>query len=340
MMILACLATQIVLAFALPINDAGAAVSPPTAIETDVGVAGQEDSEQEHTAAAPPGVVETEKPPTYTVGTHSLRGSEVSSAPAPASAITPAPFTDERGERGHFFYSDACEDCVYKAPQCGCRPAMEYFACLTEHCHSGNTTRFTDKCGDLNNKCSSELDIDCRGPDTVCEGKYSQLPSGGLGFTLDLSGVDDDAFCGPTGKCIGSIHMKVNVHNSMAPGFASGAPAPAAATPPAASTWLECGLPKVPKPDVHNNEHWSLCRAEVVDNRAACDLPMLPTLEASQDKEAYCLLTEGGVGTPPKRLTQPAWYEISNAHKKNTANSQAFKTHGSDGTYALPWMRK
>jgi len=186
--------------------------------------------------SAPPGVVAP--------ANNNLRGSDaaapeypvtgaagaVAAAPAPAAAsrTTETPLVDERGARGHFYYSDACEDCFYKATQCGCQPAVEYFACLTKHCHSSNGTRFNKKCTDLGNQCSSELDIDCRGPKTVCESKFNQLPTGGMGLTLEPEGMLDDAFCGPSGVCIGEIHMKANVHMGQ-PDNATGA---LAAAPP------------------------------------------------------------------------------------------------------------
>merc|ERR1719446_1421394 len=118
--------------------------------------------------------------------------------------------------------------------------------------------------------------------------------------------------------------MKVRIHRAVqqssptmsvtagspAPGLAA-SPFPAIA-PAAASTMLECGLPKVPGANIYDQTHWTLCRAPVVNEEAGCDLPMLPTLNASDDKKAYCVLTEGSEGNPPKRLTEPAWYMLSN----------------------------
>jgi len=279
------------------------------------------------------------------VATSGLRGS----APAAASnAYAPASRMDERIERGHFYHSDSCDDCVFKAAQCGCTPAVEYFACLTKHCYSANRTRFTNKCSDLATRCSSELDIGCHGPKTICKSKFNQLPSGGIGLTLDLEGVEDDAFCGPFGKCIGKIHMKAIIHNApttlaLAPVFVAGpvpAPAPALAVAPApapspaapaplaatqAAVMLECGLPNVSNADIDNSAHWILCRAPVVGNKAACDLPMFPTLAASKGKKAYCVLIEGATVNSPKRLTQPAWHLISNVHENSPKKKSAPK---------------
>lgn len=309
----------------------------------------------------PPGVMDAIPPAMNANKTNKLRGSgsnasvpEVKVAspnglstsqpavPAPVAVAKPSLHVDERGERGHFYYADACDDCYYKhiAGQCGCKPAVEYFACLTTHCHGGNSSRFNDKCMDLSGKCSSELTIECRGPDTFCEGKFSQLPSGGMGLTLDLEGMNDDAFCGPNGKCLGEIHMKVNVHaaQTVFQVSAPSAPAPATAAAPAAplvpaappapaaapaGTWVECGLPNKADAKFENAADWITCRAAVVDGKAACDVPMFATLEASKDKASYCVLTEGTAGNPPKRLTAPAWYHIGNAHDKSVGEPTA-----------------
>lgn len=269
----------------------------------------------------PPGVLEPSR---------QLRGG---SAPSPASIpsnLTTAPFLGERGPSGHFYYADSCEDCVYKGAQCGCEAAVELFACLTKFCHSANHSKFGATCAEVSTSCSTELDIACRGPDTQCKGKYNQLPAGGIGLTLDLDNVDDDAFCGPFGKCTGVVHMKANVFypppqphvpvSGPAPGPAGGpvtarlgGPAPAPAGAPIS---LECGLPVVPNADVDNQTHWTLCRAPVIADKAGCDLPMFASLQAGEGKEAYCVLTEGTFGNPPKRLTQPAWHLISNTYQK------------------------
>lgn len=281
-----------------------------------------------------------------------LRG--IGPAPGPA----PATIVDDRGERGHFYYADECEDCYYKFSQCGCKPSMEYFACLAKHCYSSNRTRFADKCAKHGNDCFDELDIDCRGPDTVCEGKFHQLPMGGLGLSLDLNDATKDAFCGPFGKCIGEIHMKASIHNARkllgavaivgapSPSVFSPAPGPAASAPALAvkPVWLECGLPKVSKASVDKKEDWVICQAEAQGDTAACDIPMFPKLKASREKRAYCVLTDGPNG---ERLTQPAFQDISNIHdkikkqkKREFAPTMEMPTlpYLGDESTKLPWM--
>merc|ERR1719393_66503 len=80
--------------------------------------------------------------------------------------------TDDRGERGHFYYSDGCEDCVYKAEQCGCQPAVEYLACVTKHCHKAEDAQFQEKCSALATKCGGDLDLKCDAKDTKCYSKW------------------------------------------------------------------------------------------------------------------------------------------------------------------------
>jgi len=251
------------------------------------------------------------------------------SAPAKSNATDNKKFVDDRGERGHFYYAEKCEDCFYKADKCGCDPTLEYFACVTKHCHKASAAEFADKCTAHGTKCSDDLDISCRGEDTTCQSKAHQLPHGGIGLTVDVS--EADAFCGPFGKCIGKLHLTAKISGkavapsapvAAAPGAAS--PAPAVAGAPAAVViaveteplWLECGLPKVANADINHKKDWNICRSAAEGEAAECDLS-LPTkwLGAAQKKKIYCVLTDGENG---KRLTQPAWHNIINVHEKMT----------------------
>lgn len=195
---------------------------------------------------------------------------------------------------GHFYNAKKCGDCKYTAMQCGCAQVTEYLACVTKFCHKATEKGFFDKCVAIENKCADDLDVQCH-ENAQCTGKFNQLPWGGIGLTLDLSGANKDAFCGPNGKCIGEMHMKANIHK------------------PAEGVWLECGLPKTAtdKNHIDKKEDWVKCYQEADKKaEASCDIPMFPELRDSA--KGYCVLTKGKDG---KKLTQPAWHLIKNVHK-------------------------
>jgi len=177
--------------------------------------------------------------------------------------------------------------------------------------------------------------IECHGPDTVCQSKFSQLPTGGLGLKVSID--NDNGFCGPWGKCIGYVIMNVDITNptnlsaAAAPGPASVAsPAPAAPSSPAPAApasavppmWLECGLPAKAKADIDNKEDWKICQEEVMGPTASCKVPLFKELEAGKKKKGYCLLTDGQGG---KRLTQPYWSAIINVHDKVEGGAETEK---------------
>jgi len=246
----------------------------------------------------------------------------------------------------HLYFAKECKDCVYKGDQCGCQPTVEYFACVTKHCHPAKDPAFADKCSARKNACGSELDIECLGEKTFCKSKFHQLAIGGLGLTVDVN--ENDAFCGPFGKCLGHLGMSakiirrakeasapkvslpkvVNFVAGPAPAVA-GAPAPGPApasaptfavtppapkAPPAPPIWFECGLPKVDKPDINKKEDWTTSQAEAKDDKAQLKLSLPKTwIKAAEGRKVYCLLKDGKDG---KRLTQPAWSAVTNVHAK------------------------
>lgn len=265
--------------------------------------------------------------PNGVISAVSLRGN--SPAPAPVSPAAPAAgeykqnmTEDGRGPRGHFYYAESCEDCFYKSAFCGCKPAMEYFACLTNHCHAADASKFADKCAALESSCFADVDIECMGPKTVCTSKFNQLPFGGLGLSVILDDAEDKAYCGPFGKCIGKFRMKATIHRSVPYGSkAAAAPSPANAPAP---VWLECGIPKksVAEPAFEDKEDWITCQAQATGDVVGCDLPMRSgaALKAEQSEKGYCVLTDGQGG---KQLTSPTWVVITNSHEKTAATKAA-----------------
>jgi len=272
--------------------------------------------------------------PSDAVSATVLRGSQAASNEASASS---------KAELKPGLYAVGCQKCFYHGAQCGCQPAMDYLACLTAHCYPSNQTEFATMCSALQSHCQSELAIDCRGAETVCQGKYNQLSSGGLGLSWDPAAAFENAFCGPFGQCIGEINMHVNIHNSMPMVMPKTTPK----APPEDKTaylpceegvvdfkatsaqtgflpktdlrewheqsrlWLECGLPIHATAKIDNREDWVICTSEVRGNTASCNVG-LKRLAAQEAIEGYCVLTDKS----GERLTQPLWRNVRNTHEK------------------------
>lgn len=113
--------------------------------------------------------------------------------------------------RGHFYYAKQCSDCYYRHNQCGCEPALELMACLTKFCYEPNTAAFAETCANLSNKCYDQMELKCHNGHTYCKSKWNQLPVGGLGLTVKVN--EDDAYCGPSGKCLGNLLFTTKIVN-------------------------------------------------------------------------------------------------------------------------------
>merc|ERR1712224_896803 len=61
-------------------------------------------------------------------------------------------------------------------------------------------------------ECKSDLDISCSGGKATCEGKYNQALDGIIGVTMAYDKISSDAYCGPTGRCAGTVQAAVKVH--------------------------------------------------------------------------------------------------------------------------------
>eukprot|EP00746_Dinoflagellata_sp_MGD_P160809 gnl/MRDRNA2_/MRDRNA2_87732_c0_seq1.p1 gnl/MRDRNA2_/MRDRNA2_87732_c0~~gnl/MRDRNA2_/MRDRNA2_87732_c0_seq1.p1 ORF type:complete len:364 (-),score=94.61 gnl/MRDRNA2_/MRDRNA2_87732_c0_seq1:30-1121(-) len=128
-----------------------------------------------------------------------------SPAPAgsPASAPGPAPL-------------GPCE-CRFE-DFCTCEGALRYLDCISqtcakEECHcSNNTVQFSTSCGQMASECKEDLDIQCSSSKATCEGKFNQAANGIIGLTMEFDKIASDAFCGPTGRCAGTISAAVKVH--------------------------------------------------------------------------------------------------------------------------------
>merc|ERR1711959_614080 len=61
-------------------------------------------------------------------------------------------------------------------------------------------------------ECKSELDIVCSPSTATCEGKFNQAKNGLIGLTMDFDKIENEAYCGPTGRCTGTVQAAVKVH--------------------------------------------------------------------------------------------------------------------------------
>merc|ERR1719446_1698147 len=82
-----------------------------------------------------------------------LRGSQAAQAARSQKVDTKSELPS-----GHLFHAKECRDCYYKGMQCGCEPAMEYLACLTEHCYTSDQPKFTEMCSVVQEHCDAELE--------------------------------------------------------------------------------------------------------------------------------------------------------------------------------------
>jgi len=101
---------------------------------------------------------------------------------------------------------------------CTCGGALAYIDCIAktcakEECNCGNNTvQFATSCGHMASECKEDLDIDCSGSHATCEGKFNQAENGIIGVTMDFDKIESEAYCGPTGRCAGTVQAAVKVH--------------------------------------------------------------------------------------------------------------------------------
>jgi len=202
-----------------------------------------------------------------------------------------------------------CSSCVYKESQCGCGPVMEYLNCVAELCHKATDDGFAKKCVAVKNNCANDVNLQCRGPDATCAGKFNQLANGHIGLEMVSKGAGNDGFCGPNGKCLGKLRLSATIHHP-APGVMMTCGTPKDATKADA---LERSKADVTKSNKFSKEDWTTCTVKA-DNAesASCDVPMFPSLPAGGKAYSFCVLTDGKDGD---WLTHPAWQSFTNVHK-------------------------
>jgi len=101
---------------------------------------------------------------------------------------------------------------------CTCGGALAYLDCISHTCAkkecdcTSNAKTFKNSCLHIAGECADDLHFDCSGEQAACEGKFNQAENGIIGLTMDFDKIESDAFCGPTGRCTGSVKAAVKVH--------------------------------------------------------------------------------------------------------------------------------
>lgn len=158
--------------------------------------------------------------------------------------------------------------------------------------------------------CGEELKIECRGAATTCEGKFHQLSDGYIGMgALKVNVLNENGFCGPSGNCVGFLHMEVNVR-----------PSDAQMVP---DMWASCAMAKFPRAQEESTLDWAWCSAKVMGANVSCDIPLHHVEAGVKPVRGFCVLTEGQWG---KRLVKPTYVTMSNAHKNYMPPVQAVAT--------------
>eukprot|EP00747_Dinoflagellata_sp_TGD_P163841 gnl/TRDRNA2_/TRDRNA2_182982_c0_seq1.p1 gnl/TRDRNA2_/TRDRNA2_182982_c0~~gnl/TRDRNA2_/TRDRNA2_182982_c0_seq1.p1 ORF type:complete len:300 (-),score=84.72 gnl/TRDRNA2_/TRDRNA2_182982_c0_seq1:49-948(-) len=183
-------------------------------------------------------------------------------APGPSPAPGPAP----AGMCG-------CE----KRSDCTCGGSLDYLQCVHEACEKGcgecdkTSGPWSNQCTTLITECNDEISLGCHNSIATCEGKFHQATYGVEGLTLSTSHLNEEAYCGPWGKCMGELHLAADLHK------------------PAADTKVECVVP-VAMDDPETVYH---SRGEVKDMKSSIKLPMLKELPKGGKVEGRCYLIDG-----------------------------------------------
>jgi len=181
---------------------------------------------------------------------------------------------------------------------CTCESALAHLNCISKTCASGEcdcpSTQWSQSCGKMASICKTALDISCTPTDALCDGRFYQLSSGVVGLSIeDYNKLDENAHCGPTGKCTGHVDVKVAVHNSEE------------------GMEMNCFLEQAP-----GSVQKHFCAANVSNSQAKCTLQMPSELAAGGKLEGFCRLIDPlDDGKTAHRLTNDAPFYISNHHR-------------------------
>eukprot|EP00928_Gymnodinium_smaydae_P093911 TRINITY_DN7827_c0_g2_i1.p2 TRINITY_DN7827_c0_g2~~TRINITY_DN7827_c0_g2_i1.p2 ORF type:complete len:270 (+),score=62.25 TRINITY_DN7827_c0_g2_i1:76-885(+) len=193
---------------------------------------------------------------------------------------------------------------------CTCSAAVAYLQCVTPQCLHGchacsEHPSFEEQCLIMQHACGDDLAIGCGHSESSCSGKWHQLADSVVGLKVNATKLNDDAYCGPHGKCIGALRIEADAYKAL-PG-----------------AWLQCGAPRHGKADLERPEDWISCGAAVAaTGKGGCTLDMREiTVEASEALMGACWLTAGSGGAV---LTQQAHFVIENIHTATAAHVVRF----------------
>lgn len=215
-----------------------------------------------------------------------IRGAGPAPAPAPFAAFGPAPATP-LGLCG----------CA-RETQCTCGATLGYLQCVVMRCANGckecSKTPFTKQCGLMSQTCGEDLEFNCTEKESFCSGKFHQARDGLVGLSLQTEHLDDRAYCGPTGKCLGELDIVADIFK------------------PVDGAWLNCAVPKHPNASARDDEEWMTCSAPISGEKGSCTVPMLGSeIPKGEKLEGRCNLLDKRGGKP---ITKNAWFMIENGH--------------------------
>jgi len=197
--------------------------------------------------------------------------------------------------------------------QCTCDLSLQYLKCVQKRCSSGDcscsASPFVDECNALSGTCTELRLSGCDQSLTTCEGRFHQSSDDVIGFTLDDSHLDDQAYCGPFGSCTGELRVIASARRQPSGAF------------------LECVLPAVAG-QAHHKPELVHCASKLSEEGVAeCSLPMIAQLQPNQEVNGHCYLTDGDGGT---KLTKDAWFVVRNRYREDTtavATTKKIKKH-------------
>lgn len=232
------------------------------------------------------------------VSVHSvtINHGQVAKGPSPAAAPAAVPAAAPIG---------MCGCTLPAADQCSCGASLDYLKCVTGKCDTGECNAcadgyFEEQCTGLSTTCAAELEFVC-GSTTTCEGKFHQDDHNVIGLTLDTDHLADDAYCGPWGKCLGTLHIAAAFHRAPV------------------GTWLSCLVDDAAAKS-------SACTVEIKGPSAMCTMPMVEKLAVDAQVKGRCWITNGEDG---EKISKNAWFTLTNDHPKTkgaTVRPQASAT--------------